>query len=60
MDEAKQQLSNSKKPNERAMRSTFNDNTSTYNALIETANMPTLHNRRVQDMCILTYKASLS
>jgi len=43
------------KLNERAMRSIFNDNTSTYNALLETANMPTLHNRRVQDMGILIW-----
>ena len=40
------------------MRSIVNDITSTYDALIlEIANMPTLHNRRVQDMCILIYKA---
>jgi len=32
------------------MRSIVNDITSTYDALLEIANMPTLHNRRVQDM----------
>ena len=45
------------KLNERAMRSICNDSTRTYNALIKTANIPTLQNRRVQDMCLVTYKA---
>ena len=44
------------KKTKRALRSIFNDNTSTYTTLLETANMPTLHDRRVQDMCILIYK----
>ena len=45
------------KLNKRALRSIFNDNTSTYTTLLETANMPTLHDRRVQDMSsILIYK----
>ena len=46
------------KLNERALRFIFNDRTSTYSDLLESANMPTLQNRRVQDMCILTYKAN--
>ena len=44
------------KLNKRALRSIFNDNTSTYTTLLETANMPSLHDRIVQDMCILIYK----
>lgn len=44
------------KLNERALRSVLNNSTSTYITLLETVNMPTLHNGRVQDMCILIYK----
>ena len=34
----------------------FNDNVNTYTTLLEVANMLYLHDRRVQDMCILIYK----
>ena len=44
------------KLNERAMRCIFNDNISTYDELLMKANMPSLQNRRIQDMCILIYK----
>ena len=44
------------KLNKRALRLIFNDNANTYATLLETANMPSLHDRRVQDMCILIYK----
>ena len=43
--------------NERAIRSIFNDNISTYEAMLAQANIPTLQNRRIQDMCVLIYKA---
>ena len=49
-------LAKLEKLNERALRSVLNNSTSTYSTLLETVNMPTLHNRRVQDMCILIYK----
>ena len=45
------------KLNELAMRCIFNDKISTYDELIVKANMPSLQNRRIQDMCILIYKA---
>ena len=44
------------KLNKRALRLIFNDDANTYTNLLETANMPSLHDRRVQDMCILIYK----
>lgn len=44
------------KLNKRALRLIFNDNANTYATLLETSNMPSLHDRRVQDMCILIYK----
>ena len=44
------------KLNKRALRLIFNDNANTYTTLLETANMPSLYDRRVQDMCILIYK----
>lgn len=44
------------KLNKRAMRRIFNDNISTYEELLAKANMPSLQNRRIQDMCILIYK----
>lgn len=44
------------KLNKRAMRCIFNDNISTYEELLAKANMPSLQNRRIQDMCILIYK----
>ena len=44
------------KLNKRDLRLIFNDNANTYATLLETANMPSLHDRRVQDMCILIYK----
>ena len=40
----------------RVLRLIFNDNATTYTTLLETANIPSLHDRRVQDMCILIYK----
>ena len=43
------------KLNERAMRCIFNDNISTFDELLVKANMPSLQNRRIQDMCILIY-----
>ena len=43
--------------NERTMRCIFNDKTSTYDALLERVNMSTLQNRRIQNVCILIYKA---
>ena len=44
------------KLNKRALRLIFNDNVNTYTTLLDIANMPSLHDRRVQDMCILIYK----
>ena len=44
------------KLNKRPLRLIFNVNVNTYTTLLETANMPSLHDRRVQDMCILIYK----
>ena len=41
---------------ERGMRATFRDKQSSYNQLLERAKLPTLHNRRLQDICILMYK----
>ena len=40
-----------------AMRCIFNDNVSTYDELLVKANMPSLQNGRIQDLCILIYKA---
>ena len=34
----------------------FVTNANTYATLLETANIPSLHDRRIQDMCILIYK----
>ena len=44
------------KLNKRALKLIFNDNTNTSTTLLEIANMPSLHDRIVQDMCILIYK----
>ena len=44
------------KLNKRVLRLIFNDNATTYTTPLETANMPSLYDRRVQDMCILIYK----
>ena len=44
------------KLNERDMRCIFNDNIGTYDESLVKANMPSLQNRRIQDMCILIYK----
>ena len=44
------------KLNKRALRLIFNDDANTYTTLPEIANMSSLHDRRVQDMCILIYK----
>ena len=41
------------KLNKRAWRLIFNDNANTYTTLLEIANMPPRHDRRVQDMCII-------
>ena len=41
---------------ERGMRAIFRDKQSSYNQLLERAKLPTLHNRRLQDICILMYK----
>ena len=43
------------KLNKRALRLIFNDNVSTYTTVLDIANMPSLHDRRVQDMCCLLY-----
>ena len=44
------------KLNKRAIRLILNDNANTYTTLLDIANMPSLNDRRVQDMCILIYK----
>ena len=41
---------------ERALRAIYCDRTSTYEALLEKARLPTLCNRKVQDMAIFMYK----
>ena len=41
---------------ERGLRAVFRDKLSSYQQLLEKANLPTLYNRRLQDICILTYK----
>ena len=41
---------------ERGLRAVFKDNTSSYEQLLEKADLPTLLNRRLQDLCILMYK----
>ena len=41
---------------ERGMPAVFRDNQSSYNQLLERAKLPTLHNWRLQDICILMYK----
>lgn len=41
---------------ERALRVVYNNKTSTYEQLLELANLPSLHNRRLQDIAILMYK----
>ena len=41
---------------EPGMRAVFRDNQSSYNQLLERAKLPTLHNRRLQDICILMCK----
>ena len=43
------------KLNERAMRCIFNDNISTFDELLVKANMPSLQNRGIPDMCIHVY-----
>ena len=40
----------------RALRLIFNDDANTYTTQLEIANMPSLHDRRVQDMRIFIYK----
>ena len=41
---------------ERGLRTVFKDNSSSYNQLLERAGLPTLFNRRLQDVSILMYK----
>ena len=41
---------------ERGLRAVFKDNNSSYEQLLEKADLPTLLNRRLQDLCILMYK----
>ena len=41
---------------ERGLRAVFKDNNSTYEQLLEKADLPTLLNSRLQDLCILMYK----
>ena len=41
---------------EGGLRAVFRDKMSSYQQLLEKASLPTLHNRRLQDMCILMYK----
>ncbi|XP_031556503.1 uncharacterized protein LOC116293242 [Actinia tenebrosa] len=41
---------------ERGLRAVYRDTKSSYNQLLNRANLPTLLNRRLQDICILMYK----
>ena len=41
---------------ERGLRAVFKDNNSSYEQLLEKADLPTLLNSRLQDLCILMYK----
>ena len=41
---------------ERGVRAVFKDNNSSYEQLLEKADLPTLLNRRLQDLCFLMYK----
>ena len=41
---------------ERALRAVFKTTTETYEELLKRAQLPTLHNRRLQDIAILMYK----
>ena len=41
---------------ERGLRAVFKDNDSSYEQLLEKTDLPTLLNRRLQDLCILMYK----
>ena len=41
---------------ERGLRAVFKDNNSIYEQLLKKADLPTLLNRRLQDLCILMYK----
>ena len=41
---------------ERGLRAVFKDNNSSYEQLLEKADLPTLLNRRLQDLCTLMYK----
>ena len=45
------------KLNERALRTVFQDRSSSYESLLNQANKTTLYNRRLQDIAILIYKA---
>jgi hypothetical protein len=40
---------------ERGLRAVFKDKQSAYEDLLRTANLPTLHNRRLQDIAILMF-----
>ena len=41
---------------EKGLWAVFNDNTSSYKSLLKKATLPTLHNRRLQDLAILMFK----
>ena len=41
---------------ERALRAMFNSNSLTYQGLLHKANLPSLYNRRLQDIAVLMYK----
>ena len=43
---------------ERGLRAVFKDNNSSYEQLLEKADLPTLLNSRLQDLCILMYKVN--
>ena len=40
----------------KGLRAVFNDNTSSYESLLKKATLPTLYNRRQQDLAILMFK----
>ena len=41
---------------ERGLRAVYKDTKSSYHQLLNRANLPTLLNRRLQDICVLMYK----
>ena len=56
-DENERNQDKLEKLNERALRFTFDDKSSTYDKLLQKIHMPSLANRRKQDDCITVYKA---